>query len=155
MKCFYQTGCVLVVQHECRLQESSGKFDNLESTRKCNVFRCPNGLLCVSNTSLLPDAEPVSSDFFIDFSSVLLDSFCCVNCCNTNQHCQFEKKKKIYKSPCSLLNIHRCADTAFVVQYEAMQHSNNTASLIRQFYTKYKLLLNIHQCAATTALSSA
>ena len=54
-----------------------------------------------------------------------------------------------------LLDIHQCAATKFFVQYEAIQQSNNTASLIKQFYTKYKLLFNIHQCPATTALSSA
>jgi uncharacterized membrane-anchored protein YhcB (DUF1043 family) len=36
------------------------------------------------------------------------------------------------------------------VQYEAMQHGNNTASLIKQIYRKYKLLFNVHQCATTT-----
>lgn len=53
VKCFYQTGSVLVVQHEYWLPKRSRKFDNLESTRKCNVFRCPSALLYGSNTSFV------------------------------------------------------------------------------------------------------
>jgi hypothetical protein len=45
--------------------------------------------------------------------------------------------------------------SGFFLQCEIMQQRNNTANLIKPFYTKYMLLFNIKQFAAMTALSGA
>jgi len=75
-------------------------FDNLEILGS-EMFSGVQMGCCVPVTPLLlPDAEPVSSDFFTDFSSVLLDSFCYVNCCNTKTTlpiCGGEKKSHCTK----------------------------------------------------------